>query len=143
MDGLETHYKALHDEFNKLTKDYYLVKTINSLRKIDVMIDINNRQSNIIDFLNKHEKLSDRNYKRYMLAEQPITLLNVGDKVSYVEHIDGTIVGTISQHGKIKSYYNKDINKIYVVFDCADNWDKYQDYTAQLTDIKQLKIGWL
>lgn len=30
----------------------------------------------------------------------------------------------------------------FVVFKCAGEWDKYEDYTGQCVDIADLKPGW-
>lgn len=32
---------------------------------------------------------------------------------------------------------------VYVVFDCADNWEYYYKYTAQLTPVQNLYRGWI
>ena len=61
----------------------------------------------------------------------------IGDKVSYVEK-----GGKSFQHGIVKSY-SDDCNKVFVVYNCNGEWDKYEKYGAQLTDIKNLKVGWL
>jgi len=31
----------------------------------------------------------------------------------------------------------------FVVFHCAGEWDKYEDYTGQLTKMDKLKPGWV
>jgi hypothetical protein len=61
-------------------------------------------------------------------------MYNVGDKVTYcTEHK--------TEHGIVKSI--SDENYVFVVYHCAGEWDRYKDYTGQLTSIQALTIGWV
>jgi hypothetical protein len=59
--------------------------------------------------------------------------LKPGDKVHYCP-----------EYGKIENGIVKAIptNGAFVVYHCNGDWDNYQDYTAQLTDIEDLREGW-
>ena len=46
------------------------------------------------------------------------------------------------KNGMIKAL-SKDPGSIFVVFNCNDDWKNFKDYTGQLTDIKQLRYGWI
>jgi len=52
----------------------------------------------------------------------------------WVVYTDGT---KEEQSGRIKRW--NDI-WIFVVYNCADEWDKYQDYTGAATDSRDLKF---
>jgi len=58
----------------------------------------------------------------------------VGSKVTYIPK---------NEHGIIKEIPSFTNSQVRVVFHCADEWDKYRDYTAQLTNKSDLQIGWL
>lgn len=45
------------------------------------------------------------------------------------------------ENGVVKSFADE-INYVFVVYKCAGNWDRYQDYTGQRTHVKDLKHGW-
>lgn len=45
------------------------------------------------------------------------------------------------EHGIIKSTSNEDY--VFVVYNCNEEWDNYQNYTAAKTSIKDLKDGWI
>lgn len=71
-------------------------------------------------------------------------MFSIGDKVRYYPH---------SSNGYphiLEAQYEKGIVKshpeipgcVYVVFKCGDDWDNYQNYTANLTKITKLRLGW-
>lgn len=66
--------------------------------------------------------------------------MKAGDKVHYIpfEGCDSSKY----ENGIIKTMHPTEINKCWVVFHCNNEWDRYYDYTGQLTDIKQLREGW-
>lgn len=76
-----------------------------------------------------------------------ISDLKVGDKVCYQpEHY---LENNKFENGIIKeipgfafdanhSYYNS----VRVVYNCRGNWDNYENYTAALTNLRDLKLGW-
>ena len=59
--------------------------------------------------------------------------MKVGQKVTY-HSFDKDEQGIV----KILS----DDYHVFVVYNCADNWDRYFDYTAARTRIADLTIGW-
>ena len=60
-----------------------------------------------------------------------------GNKVHYC-----TQHGT-RQNGIIKSLNDMDQTVVFVVYNCAGEWDNYQDYTGASTKIADLKSGWI
>lgn len=61
-----------------------------------------------------------------------------GDKVHYVpyEGCDEHLI----QNGIIKTVRDED--NFFVVYNCNEDWDNYEDYGSQLTNVKYLKNGW-
>lgn len=58
-----------------------------------------------------------------------------GDKVRYCPKFGSEekgIVKSISEDGKT----------LFVVYKCNNEWSRYFDYTAQATDISDIKINW-
>ena len=64
-----------------------------------------------------------------------IKVIKEEDKGRWVTYTDS--MGN-KERGKIKSWNDK---WIFVVYNCAGCWDKYQDYTAAATDPKDLEWG--
>ena len=62
---------------------------------------------------------------------------NVGDKVHYI-----SFKGSTPENGIVKSLHDDD-DKVFVVYHCGDEWSNYKNYTAALTNINQLKKGWI
>lgn len=58
-----------------------------------------------------------------------------GDKVTYVP-----IKGAPVEKGIVKSM--RDPENAFVVYHCNDEWHNYEDYIGNLTEVKQLKLGW-
>jgi hypothetical protein len=46
------------------------------------------------------------------------------------------------ENGMIKEIPDHTNNAIRVVFHCNGDWNKFQDYTSQLTNLNDLKSGW-
>lgn len=44
------------------------------------------------------------------------------------------------ENGKVKSIQNE--KYAFVVYNCAGNWDDYEDYTGARTRIADLREGW-
>lgn len=61
--------------------------------------------------------------------------LKCGDKVHFTHDRNYFL------NGMIKSI-PKEGNSVFVVYNCAEDWDNYENYTAALTNIKNLKSGW-
>jgi len=58
--------------------------------------------------------------------------VKVGDKVHYVNRI--------TENGIIKEVVDNDY--VRVVFNCDQNWTRFQDYTSALTSTRVLFYGW-
>lgn len=60
--------------------------------------------------------------------------IKVGQMVTYVTDYE-------KEQGIVKSLSGNDY--AFVVYNCAGNWDNYQDYTGARTRLKDLKVGWV
>ena len=68
-----------------------------------------------------------------------IAKLHVGDKVHYQpEHYSDSEW----ENGRIKEIRGGRVDGVWVVYNCAGNWDRYMDYTSALTNLRDLKTGW-
>ena len=62
--------------------------------------------------------------------------------------LPGTKVHYVNGSGKIFNGIVKDyvaaaiITEVFVVYDCANNWHLYKEYTGVRTKINELKPGW-
>lgn len=65
--------------------------------------------------------------------------LNVGDKVRYIPFTDAP--EEVWEKGIVKSLCD-DHNWVFVVYNCAGEWDNYKNYTAARTKVEQLIPGW-
>jgi len=63
--------------------------------------------------------------------------LKVGDKVTY---IPTTVVKCEPEKGIVK-FIPIGGAFVFVVFNCNDDWDNYQNYTAQRISVQHLKYG--
>lgn len=62
--------------------------------------------------------------------------MKVGDKVNYY-----CGRGTKDQNGIIKTLSSFS-DRVFVVYNCNNDWDNYQNYTAELTYKTDLMSGW-
>ena len=58
----------------------------------------------------------------------------IGQKVTYISHGK-------QEHGIVKSL--RGAMHVFVVYKCDGHWDRFFDYTAQLTAIDDLVPGWV
>lgn len=61
-------------------------------------------------------------------------MFKIGDKVTYIKF------------GKVERGIVKDLSGddyVLVVYHCAENWDRYFDYTGERTEISDLVPGWI
>ncbi len=65
-----------------------------------------------------------------MIKIEELTEEQVGSEVIYTDGVGN------KESGRIKSWNDK---WIFVVYNCAGEWDNYQDYTAAATDPKDLE----
>lgn len=73
-----------------------------------------------------------------------VTMLNsekyeVGDKVHYIR--DNADIST-AENGMVKNF-GSEPGKYFVVYNCGGEWENYQNYTAALTDKRNLRKGWI
>jgi len=73
-----------------------------------------------------------------------INSVKVGDEVHYapghleaVEYENGIVKEVPDQTSDITK------DKVRVVYNCGDDWENYREYTAALTDVKDLRRGWI
>lgn len=62
-----------------------------------------------------------------------MTRFEPGDRVTYHPTVGNP------EKGIVKSVRG---NAVFVVYNCAGEWDRYQDYTAANTPANQLTKGW-
>ena len=65
--------------------------------------------------------------------------LSVGQKVHYQPDHYGKEKW---ENGIIKEIRQGTDRGVWVVYNCAGNWDRYEDYTSALTNLRDLKLGW-
>lgn len=66
-----------------------------------------------------------------------ISTLKIGDKVHYI-----SFDGATPENGMVKEIPDHTNTQVRVVYHCAGEWDKFMDYTSQLTPINKLEMGW-
>ena len=66
--------------------------------------------------------------------------LQVGDRVHYQPDHYGL---TKWENGIVKGIREHTKDAVWVVYSCAGEWDRYQDYTSAKTNINDLYKGWL
>jgi len=69
-----------------------------------------------------------------------ISKIKVGDKVHYIP-FDGCDDSRI-ENGIVKEMPGYTQTAIRVVFKCAGEWDRFMDYTSELTPKENLGYGW-
>lgn len=69
-----------------------------------------------------------------------IKKVKVGDRVHYTPYKN--CPKNQIENGIIKEIPNYFNDKIRVVYNCNNEWDRYMDYTSALTDIIDLEYGW-
>lgn len=68
-----------------------------------------------------------------------ISKLRIGDKVYYQpEHYDPEQW----ENGMVKEIRDNVFKSVWVVYNCAGNWDDYVNYTSAKTNLTDLKLGW-
>jgi hypothetical protein len=76
-----------------------------------------------------------------MATSPDISKLRPGTKVHYVP-FEGCDPSQY-QNGVVKAHTEHSLDLVFVVYNCAGEWDRYQEYTGQLTNIRQLREGWV
>ena len=68
-----------------------------------------------------------------------ISKLKIGDKVCYQpDHYSDNEF----ENGMVKEIRDNINDSIFVVYNCAGNWNNFRNYTSVLTNLRDLKIGW-
>ena len=74
------------------------------------------------------------------MSKLNIANLRIGDKVRYQpSHYNENEW----ENGMIKEIRDSNMEGVWVVYNCAGNWDRYTDYTSALTNLRDLKLGWI
>lgn len=60
----------------------------------------------------------------------------VGDKVTYIPG------HCMPERGIVKEVREDVANAVWVVYNCAGNWENYQNYTGCKTNLRDLAPGW-
>lgn len=69
-----------------------------------------------------------------------IANLRIGDKVHYQpKHYKEADKW---ENGIIKEIQEENLDGVWVVYNCGDNWNNYKDYTSALTNLRDLKLHW-
>ena len=69
-----------------------------------------------------------------------IANLKIGDRVHYIP-FEGCDPSQY-ENGVVKEIPEHTNTAIRVVYHCGGEWDNFMNYTSQLTNINQLKLGW-
>lgn len=64
-------------------------------------------------------------------------ILKIGDKVTYYNH------PFAHEKGIVKSLHPTRNDVVFVVYNCAGNWENYKNYTAASTPVENLVLGWI
>ncbi len=67
--------------------------------------------------------------------------MNIGEKVTYIPFVG--CEPSQYQNGIVKSHPEHTTESVFVVYNCAEDWKNFKDYTAALTPVRMLKRGWL
>jgi hypothetical protein len=69
-----------------------------------------------------------------------IATIRIGDKVYYQPPY--LKAKDEFENGILKEIPDHTTSEVRVVFNCADDWKNYKDYTSQLTKCEDLYLGW-
>jgi len=69
-----------------------------------------------------------------------LDMFQPGTKVMYAPEHYGCDMSRWEK-GIVKAY-GPEAGKYFVVYNCGGEWDHYQDYTAALTSVSDLRLGW-
>lgn len=73
------------------------------------------------------------------MSKIDIAKLRIGDKVCYQpDHYDADCY----ENGMVKEIPSHTNEAVRVVYNCAGNWDNFQNYTSALTYLDDLTLGW-
>lgn len=66
-------------------------------------------------------------------------MLEKGDKVCYIPYKDAPQHKW--QNGIVK-YRQVSLSHVFVVYNCANDWENFENYTAARTDVSSIIEGW-
>jgi len=66
--------------------------------------------------------------------------LKKGDKVHYQP--DHYKKDDRWENGLVKTIPTHRDDAVFVVYNCGGRWDRYEEYTAALTNLRDLNMGW-
>lgn len=69
-----------------------------------------------------------------------ISKLRIGTKVHYQPEYNVEI--DVWENGMIKEIRQEERTGVWVVYNCAGNWNQYKEYTSAKTSLRDLTIGW-
>ena len=69
-----------------------------------------------------------------------ISKLKIGEKVHYKPDHYGN---NEFENGLVKEVLEWPINSVRVVYNCDCDWKNFKDYTSALTNLRDLRLGWL
>lgn len=72
-------------------------------------------------------------------AEIDIAALRVGQKVHYQP---AHYRADEWENGRIKVIREGRTDGVWVVYNCAGDWENFVNYTSALTNLRDLKLGW-
>lgn len=72
-----------------------------------------------------------------MILTGEIKEIGVGTKVHHSRYIGRFI----KQNGILKSFSNQP-GYAFIVYKCNEEWEKYREYTGELTRLVDIKFGW-
>jgi hypothetical protein len=101
------------------------------------------REQQIIDILNKNLPSMPNKIEKYEQITLEIMQLDAfrpGTKVMYAPEHAGCDMSQWEK-GIVKDYGPKAGN-YFVVYHCGGDWDNYRNFTAALTDVSDLRLGW-
>ena len=81
-----------------------------------------------------HYEVRDKETGEIVMAR-----LHVGQQVHYQPEHYGDDKW---ENGIIKEIRPEKVDGVWVVYNCADNWDRYTEYTSALTNLRDLKLKW-
>jgi hypothetical protein len=69
-----------------------------------------------------------------------LATIKIGDKVHYQPEYYKD--NDKYENGIVKSVGDNAIDSVFVVYNCGGEWNNYQNYTAALTNVRDLYTGW-
>lgn len=157
FDGIEEEITAIEDRLDMITEVNNLIRGTYNMNKnnyihlgdgayahfnghaIEIMVnDHRNEPVAVIPLegIDTLKNFKDQRVNTVKALKRLGGSLEKGSKVTYCPDYGE------NKKGKVKSFDEEDYDYAFVVFNCADNWDNFTDYTVARTPIVDLKKGW-